>query len=189
MGSRDPTQQGGFEPETFEPEKATSNAAAAFLIIEKQECLGALTSAEKNRIAAALGSAGEDQINTFISVFSDRVGKARKPAALAVHLAWLANRGELAVDAPMLTAAASATEICAAKATWHGHLHSPIGMVAASRLDAAPGQLRSPTGLLFSLADSSIFWVRVDAGELDFVSADTFSPVSLNLCPESDLAF
>lgn len=173
-GSRDPAALGGFEPEALAPEKPTSKAAA-FLLIEKQECLVAVTSAEKNRIAAALGSAGEDQINTFISVFSARLGRAEKPVGLAVHLAQLASRGELALDAPappMLAPAAgsgSATDVCAAKSTWRGYLRGPVGVVAEAKLDAGMGQLRSPNGSLFSIADSSIFWLRVDEGGLDFV--------------------
>lgn len=172
-GSRDPAATGGFEPATLAPEKPTSKAAA-FLLIEKQECLGAVTSANKNRIAAALGSSSEDQINTFISVLSDRVGRAKKPVGLAVHLAQLASRGELALDAPapmLAPAAASATDVCAAKATWRGYLQGPAGVVAQAKLDAGMGQLRSPNGPLFSIADSSLFWLRVDEGELDFVTA------------------
>lgn len=171
-GSRDPAALAGFKPESLEPEKPTSKAAA-FLLIEKQECLGAVTSADKKRIAAALGSAGEDQINTFISVLSDRMGRAKKPVGLAVHLAQLASRGELSIEAPapaLAPAATSPGEVCAAKATWHGHLRSPAGVVADAKSDASPGQLRSPSGLLFSISASAIYWQQVDEGELDFVS-------------------
>ena len=172
-GSRDPAPLGGFEPEALEAEKPTSKAVAAFLLLKEQECLGAVTSEDKNRIAVALGSASVAQINTFIHVFSARVGQARRPVGLAVHLAGLAGRGELSIEAPapvLARAAPSPTEVCAAKASWHGHLRSPAGVVADAKSDASPGQLRSPNGPLFSIAASAIYWQQVDEGELDFVS-------------------
>lgn len=172
-GSRDPAATGGFEPEALKPKKPTSKAAAAFLLFDGHECLAVFKHADKNRIAAALGSAGEDQINTFIRALAEKVssGRAKDPVAFAMYLAELTSRGELELAASGAMLPPSAAQVCATKATWRGDLRSPAGVVAVAKLDAGMGQLRAPTGPLFSIADSSLFWLRVDEGELDFVSA------------------
>lgn len=168
-GSRDPAALGGFEPEALEPEKPTSKAAA-FLLLQKQTCLAAVTSADKYRIAAELAKAVPAQIDAFFGVLSARVsgGKVNDLVSYAVSLAKLAGSGQLALDAVLPP---SAAEVCAAKGAWRGDLRGPAGVVAVAKLDAGMGQLRSPNGPLFSIADSSLFWLRVDEGELDFVSA------------------
>jgi hypothetical protein len=175
-GSRDPAALGGLELEALEQEKPTSKSkAAAFLLLEKQTCLAAATSADKYRIAAELAKAVPAQIDAFFGVLSARVsgGKVNDLVSYAVSLAKLASSGQLALDAVLPP---SAAEVCAAKATWRGDLRSPAGVVAVAKLDASMGQLRSPNGPLFSIADSSLFWLRVDEGELDFVSATMSIP-------------
>lgn len=175
-GSRDPSKNGGLEPEALEPEKPTSKAAA-FLLLEKNKKLCAATMADKNRIWDALDGADASQAGAFFGSLEARLSRARSPVALSVHLAGLATRGELSIETTSEPAVLAA-EICAEMACRRGHLRGPSGVVALAQADAAPGQLRSPSGLLFSLADSAVFWSRVENGELDFVVADTLSPVS-----------
>lgn len=136
--------------------------------------LEGLTSAELLRVERALADASANQVQLFSKIWDSSKAAARSPVALAIALAKLAAKGHLnqineQADQPHSAdvTGESAACVCARHSSETGHLVSPAGLVAIASA-AYQGLLQAPAGGVFSLLQSSKFWLRLEAGEFDF---------------------